>query len=87
MRRNAWMAACGVTCGYRPMAKKILIVDDEEEIRAELAEYLLDKGYEVEEVADGLEALDNRNDQLLPASSLGHYQPTYSVNEISWALD
>ncbi len=30
--------------------------------------------------------LDNRNDQLLPASSLGHYQPTYSVNEISWAL-
>ncbi len=30
--------------------------------------------------------LDNRNDQLLPASSLGHYQPTYSVNETSWAL-
>lgn len=30
--------------------------------------------------------LDNRNDLLLPASSLGHYQPTYSVNEISWAL-
>ncbi len=40
------------------MAKKILIVDDEEEIRAELVEYLLDKGYEVEEAADGLEALD-----------------------------
>ena len=30
--------------------------------------------------------LDNRSDLLLPASSLGHYQPTYSVNEISWAL-
>ena len=30
--------------------------------------------------------LDNRNDLLLPASSLGHYQPTYSVNETSWAL-
>ncbi len=39
------------------MAKKILIVDDEEEIRAELAGYLLNKGYEVEEAADGLEAL------------------------------
>ena len=39
------------------MAKKILIVDDDEEIRAELAEYLQHKGYEVEEAADGLEAL------------------------------
>lgn len=27
--------------------------------------------------------LDNRNDLLLPASSLGHYQPVYSVNETS----
>ena len=52
------MAACGVTSGYRRMAKKILIVDDEEEIRAELAGYLRDKGYEVEEAADGLEALN-----------------------------
>ncbi len=52
------MAACGEMCGYRPMAKKILIVDDEEEIRAELGGYFLDKGYEVEETADGLEALD-----------------------------
>ena len=52
------MAACGVTSGYRRMAKKILIVDDEEEIRAELAGYLRDKGYEVEEAADGLEALE-----------------------------
>lgn len=40
------------------MAKKILIVDDEEEIRAELAEYFQHKGYEVEEAADGLEALN-----------------------------
>ncbi len=58
MRRNAWMAASGAMYGYRRMAKKILIVDDEEEIRAELAGYLLDKGYEVEEAVDGLEALD-----------------------------
>ena len=52
------MAASGAMYGYRRMAKKILIVDDEKEIRAELAGYLLDKGYEVEEAADGLEALD-----------------------------
>ncbi len=39
------------------MPRKILILDDETEIRAELAEYLAHKGYEVEEADDGLEGL------------------------------
>ena len=39
-------------------ARKILIVDDEPEIRAELAEYLVHKGYQVTEAGCGLEALD-----------------------------
>ena len=40
------------------MARTLLIVDDEPEIRAELAEYFEGKGYRVEQAADGLEALD-----------------------------
>ena len=39
------------------MTRTLLIVDDESEIRAELAEYLEGKGYRVEQAADGLEAL------------------------------
>ena len=39
------------------MPRKILILDDEAEIRAELAEYLARKGYEVEQAGDGLEGL------------------------------
>lgn len=39
------------------MPRKILILDDEAEIRAELAEYLARKGYEVEEAGDGIEGL------------------------------
>ncbi len=40
------------------MTRTLLIVDDEAEIRAEMAEYLEGKGYRVEQAADGLEALD-----------------------------
>ncbi len=40
------------------MTRTLLIVDDEPEIRAELAEFLESKGYRVELAADGLEALD-----------------------------
>ena len=40
------------------MTRTLLIVDDEPEIRAELAEYFEAKGYRVEQAADGLEALD-----------------------------
>ncbi len=40
------------------MSKTLLIVDDEPEIRAEMAEYFEAKGYRVEQAADGLEALD-----------------------------
>lgn len=39
------------------MARKILVVDDETDIRAEFAEYFRGKGYKVEEGADGREAL------------------------------
>ena len=35
---------------------KVLIVEDDREIRALLAEYLRDNGYEVVELADGLHA-------------------------------
>ena len=38
--------------------RKILVIDDEPEIRAELTEYLVDKGYKVTEAADGLEAIE-----------------------------
>ena len=41
-----------------PMTRTLLIVDDEPEIRAEMAEYFEGKGYRVEQAADGLEALD-----------------------------
>ncbi|MCH9019015.1 MAG: response regulator [Proteobacteria bacterium] len=40
------------------MTWTLLIVDDEPEIRAELAEYFEGKGYRVEQAADGLEALE-----------------------------
>ena len=44
------------------MTRTLLIVDDEPEIRAEMAEYLEGKGYRVEPAADGLEALDKFRD-------------------------
>ncbi len=40
------------------MTRTLLIVDDEPEIRAEMAEYFEGKGYRVEQAADGLEALE-----------------------------
>lgn len=40
------------------MTISLLIVDDEPEIRAEMAEYFTGKGYRVEVAADGLETLD-----------------------------
>ena len=40
------------------MTRTLLIVDDEPEIRAEMAEYFEAKGYRVEQAADGLEALE-----------------------------
>ncbi len=40
------------------MARKILVVDDEADIRAEIAEYIQGKGYEVEAAVDGVEALE-----------------------------
>jgi len=38
--------------------QRILIVDDEPEIRAELAEYLVEKGYEVSQASNGVEAFE-----------------------------
>ena len=40
------------------MTRTLLIVDDEPEIRAEMTEYFVGKGYRVEQAADGLEALE-----------------------------
>ena len=40
------------------MTRRLLIVDDEPEILAEMAEYFEAKGYRVEQAADGLEALE-----------------------------
>ena len=40
------------------MVRRILVVDDELDIRTELAEYLEIKGYQVEVAGDGREALD-----------------------------
>ena len=47
------------------MTRTLLIVDDEPEIRAEMAEYFAGKGYRVEQAADGLEALE-RVEAVLP---------------------
>ena len=47
------------------MTRTLLIVDDEPEIRAEMAEYFEGKGYRVEQAADGLEALE-RVEAVLP---------------------
>ncbi|MCH9053048.1 MAG: response regulator [Proteobacteria bacterium] len=44
------------------MTRTLLIVDDEPEIRAEMAEYLEGKGYRVEQAADGCEAFDKFED-------------------------
>ncbi len=40
------------------MVRKILVVDDEADVRAELAEYLETKGYRVEVAGDGRDAFD-----------------------------
>ncbi len=40
------------------MVRRILVVDDELDIRTELAEYLEIEGYQVEVAGDGREALD-----------------------------
>lgn len=43
--------------GKRPVRARVLVVDDEIEVRKMLAEHLAEKGYEVLEAADGEEAL------------------------------
>lgn len=45
-------------CNLGQKAKKILIVDDEENARLGLSKLLAQEGYEVESVANGLEALE-----------------------------
>jgi CheY-like chemotaxis protein len=40
------------------MGERILLVEDENDIRTEIAELLRDEGFEVVEAADGSEALD-----------------------------
>ena len=40
------------------MARRILVVDDDVDIRTELTEFLETKGYQVEVAGDGREALD-----------------------------
>src|SRR5688572_33347685 len=47
-----------LTRASRPMAKRILVVDDEPMVRALIARALADEGYEVVAVTDGHAALD-----------------------------
>ncbi len=48
---------------------RVLVVDDDADIRAEMAEHLTGKGYEVEQAADGLEALEKfEADPAAPSS-------------------
>jgi CheY-like chemotaxis protein len=50
------------------MAEKILIVEDNNRIRAEISDVLQQEGYEVEEACDGVEALElleNRHFDLI----------------------
>lgn len=49
--------AHGVKAKGKPVAYRILVADDEKDIRSVLALYLEDAGYEVVEAADGAEAL------------------------------
>jgi CheY-like chemotaxis protein len=44
--------------GWFFMDKRLLLVDDEDDIREILSIYLADLGYAVETAADGVEALD-----------------------------
>jgi CheY-like chemotaxis protein len=46
------------TRSKRPVRARVLVVDDELEFRKLLAEYLEDRGFEVQEAQDGKEALD-----------------------------
>src|ERR1041384_4010828 len=48
------------------MARRIMIVDDDEEIRATLAELLAQEGFEVIEASDGIDALDRLSKEALP---------------------
>ena len=51
--------------GEVPFMKRILVVDDEENIRALYRDELVEEGYEVELAADGIEAL-RKFDQFHP---------------------
>jgi CheY-like chemotaxis protein len=48
------------------MAPRILIVDDDEEIRESLGELLKDEGFEIVEAGDGLDALARLSEETLP---------------------
>ena len=54
---NAVAGASRLQMKGNPVAYKILVADDEKDIRSVLALYLEDAGYEVVEAADGAEAL------------------------------
>lgn len=74
--------------------KRILIVDDEDDIAFVLAQMIKSKGYEVERVSDGQTALDNINesapdlivlDVMMPG--LNGYEVCRSLKESSQLKD
>ncbi|MEW6055344.1 MAG: response regulator [Bdellovibrionota bacterium] len=52
------------------MTKTILVVEDDHDIRENMAEFLLSEGYEVRTAANGKEALDLLNTTLAPSMIL-----------------
>jgi len=67
------------------MNKKILIAEDEIALRFLLSETLVDEGYEVEETADGQEAIERLQEEIYDLVILDYMMPEKTGVEVcSW---
>jgi DNA-binding response OmpR family regulator len=68
------------------MAKKIMVVDDEDNIRILVKELLEDAGYEVVSVASGKEALTLLNKHIVDLVLIDYYMPNFDGKQLCFEL-
>lgn len=66
--------------------RKVMVVDDEPDVRAEIAEYLTDEGYEVIEAENGLDALIKFDAIPCDIVVTDMKMPNVSGQELAWRL-
>ncbi|KPD01050.1 Transcriptional regulatory protein SrrA [Geobacillus sp. BCO2] len=82
-----WQMADMMKQGEEERLKQILIVEDEEVLRMLAVDLLTDEGYEVDEAADGAEALARLRERDYDLIVLDYMLPFYSGLEVLESID